>query len=342
MTDRLTDRPTDQLIASARTGDERAFRLLTESYQHELRVHCYRMLGSLHDAEDVLQETWLAAWRGLDGFEGRASPRAWLYKIATNRCLNAVRDASRRPKPPEPPFQPPEPTRMAEPMWLEPYPDALIDGRADAVPGPEARYETRETIELAFIVALQQLPARQRAVLVLRDVLGFRTAEAAELLEISEPAVKAALQRARDTLRAQDPADHGSAPAPDSPRERDLARRFAEAFEADDIDGVIALLTEDARLWMPPSPLEYQGRTAIAAFLRTSANWRAGRRFRLEPTRANAQPAFGLYVQADDASTTHPAGLIVLTLDEDRIRGITRFLDESVMTSFDLPARSHR
>jgi RNA polymerase sigma-70 factor (TIGR02960 family) len=188
-------------LARARAGDQQAFREFTDPYRRELQLHCYRMLGSLQDAEDMLQETLVAAWRGLARFEGRASIRAWLYRIATNRCLNALRDAGRRPPPaPVAPFEPPAPTRYGEPTWLQPYPDVLLEGIADDSPGPEARYQTREAIELAFVAGLQRLPPRQRAALVLRDVLGFHTAEVAAVLDSSEASVKGALHRARATL----------------------------------------------------------------------------------------------------------------------------------------------
>jgi RNA polymerase sigma-70 factor (TIGR02960 family) len=320
---------TQELLAGARAGDEEAFRQLTDPYRGELQVHCYRMLGSFQDAEDALQETLLAAWRGLPGFAERASLRAWLYRIATNRCLNALRSARRRPEPPQPPFPVPEPTRLGEPARLEPYPDALLDAVADGAPGPEARVAAREAIELAFITGLQHLPARQRAALVLRDVLGFSTAEVARMLGTSEAAVKGALQRARAALDGQ--------PRPEQRPDRGLARRFAEAFEADDVDAVVALLTEDARLTMPPSPLEYHGRAAVAAFLRASARYRAGRRFHLVPTRANGQPAFGLYVDEADEPFARAAGLIVLTVGADGILAVTRFLDQRVLSRFDLP-----
>jgi RNA polymerase sigma-70 factor (TIGR02960 family) len=335
---------TERLLDRAQAGDEHAFRELTDPYRRELQFHCYRMLGSVQDAEDMLQETLLAAWRGLERFERRASLRAWLYRIATNRCLNALRDDARGqpPRAPDPPFQPPEPTHLVEPTRLEPYPDPLLEGIAHATPGPEARYETREAIELAFIAALLQLPPRQQAVFVLRDVLGFHTSEVAEMLDSTEASIKGALQRARATL------DEGAlspgpewAPAPHSSRERELARRFADAFEADDIDGIVALLTEDAWLAMPPSPLAYQGQAMVASFLRASARYRAGRRFRLRPTRANTQPAFALYVEDAKAPIAHATGLIVLTLAGDRIAAITRFLDTSVLARFGFPPKLH-
>jgi RNA polymerase sigma-70 factor (ECF subfamily) len=296
------------------------------------------MLGSLADAEDLVQETLLAAWRGLAGFERRSSLRTWLYRIATNRCLNALRDAARRPSsPPVPPFEPPEPTRHAEIAWLSPYPDTLLLGIADDTPGPEARYHAREAVELAFISGLQRLAPRQAAALILQEVLGFSTAEVAEMLDTSDAAVKAALQRARATLGERRPAAD-LAPPPGSARERELVRCFADAFMADDIDGLVALLTHDAWLTMPPAPHAYQGREAIASFLRASAAWRRERRYRLIPTRANMQPAFGCYLLAADTPIAHHAGLIVLTLASDQISALTRFLDGDIFRRFDLPS----
>jgi RNA polymerase sigma-70 factor (ECF subfamily) len=202
-------RADERILARARAGDEQAFRELTDPYRRELQLHCYRIVGSVQDAEDLLQETLLAAWRGLEGFQERASVRAWLYRIATNRCLNALRDSGRRPQEVPPMVKPPEPTRRTEPVWLEPYPDGLLEGVADDSLGPAARYEAREATALAFVSALQHLPPRQRVVLVLRDVLGFRTAEAAEMLDTSDASVKGALQRARATLEARLPGGDG-------------------------------------------------------------------------------------------------------------------------------------
>jgi RNA polymerase sigma-70 factor (ECF subfamily) len=319
-------------------GDEEAFGELTDPYRRELQFHCYRILGSMQDAEDALQETLFRAWRGLARFEGRSSLRTWLYRIATNQCLDALRDAGRRPPPsPEPPFEPPEPTRLGEPIWLEPYPDVLLEGVVETSPGPEARHETRATVELAFIAALQALPPRQRAVLVLRDVLGFRTVEVANMLDSSEDSIKGALKRARATLEQCLPANREKAPAPNSPHERELVRRFADAFEADDIDGIVALLIDDAWLTMPPSTLEYQGRSLIAAFLSEVASWRGGQRNRLVPTRANTQPAFGCYRRDPHAPIAHATSLIVLTLAGDQIAAITQFLGDSALRRFGLP-----
>ena len=324
-------------LARARAGDEDAFRELTEPHRRELQVHCYRILGSTQDAEDLVQETLLAAWRNLEGFEGRASMRSWLYRIATNRCLNALRDSKRRPQEVPSVVEPPEPTRRAEPVWLEPYPDVLLEGLADAAPGPDARYEKKESIELAFIVALQALPPRQRAVLVLRDVLGFRTAEVAEMLDSSEASVKGALQRARAALRERLPdADRERPPRPDSARERRLVGRFADAVESGDVDEMVALLTDDALLTMPPWPLEYQGHEAIGAFLRYREEVR-GTPLRVVPIRANTQPAFGCYLSDAHSAIARPRGLFVLTLEGDRVSAITWFTDSSVFPHFGLP-----
>ena len=317
-------------LEQARAGDGEAFRTLVEPYRHELQRHCYRILGSLQDSEDLVQETLLAAWRALDSFEEKGSLRAWLYRIATNRCLNALRDRSRRPQEVQAMADPPEPTRTTEPVWVEPYPDFLLDDVA-------TRYEARESIELAFIVALQSLPPRQRVVLVLRDVLGFRTDEVAGMLDASDTSIKGALQRARATLRGRLPAaDRERSPLPDSPRERELVERFADAVESGDVDDVVALLTEDALLTMPPQPLEYQGHDAIAAFLGQRAELR-GAALRVVPTRANTQPAFGCYLPDPHAPIARPYGMIVLTLAEEAIEAITWFSDSGVLRRFGLP-----
>jgi RNA polymerase sigma-70 factor (TIGR02960 family) len=324
-------------LGRARAGDEEAFRELTDPHRRELQLHCYRILGTMQDAEDAVQETLLAAWRSLDAFEGRASVRTWLYQIATNRCLNALRARSRRPQEVPAMAQPLEPTRWTEPVWLEPYPDVLLDNIPDRTAGPSTRYEARESSELAFIVALQHLPPRQRAALVLRDVLGFRTAEVAEMLDTGEASVKGALQRARATLETRLPgADRDRAPRPNSARERELAGRFADAVERGDTDEVVALLTDDALLTMPPQPLEYQGHEAIAAFLRHRAELR-GAALRVVPTRANTQPAFACYLPDAHAAIARPYGLIVLTLEGDAIAAITWFADTGVFRHFGLP-----
>ncbi len=324
-------------LARARSGDEQAFSELTAPYRRELHVHCYRIVGSVQDAEDLLQETLLAAWRSLDQFEGRASFRAWLYRIATNRCLDALRSRRRRGEDLHPMTEPPKPTRLAEPIWLEPYPDAMLEGIPDGAPGPQARYESKEAIALAFTAGLQHLPPSQRAVLVLRDVLGYRASEVSEMLDSTEASVNSLLSRARRAFETRLPAaSRDRAPVPDSTRERAVVGHFADAVEAGDTDRVIALLTDDAWLTMPPQPYEYQGGVAIAAFLADRAV-RRGAALRLVPTRANNQPAFGCYFPAPHTEIARPYGLLVLTLAADRISEITWFADTSVFSNFGLP-----
>jgi RNA polymerase sigma-70 factor (TIGR02960 family) len=327
---------TTTALARARAGDGEAFRELTDPYRRELQVHCYRILGSVQDAEDVLQETLLGAWRGLGRFEERASLRSWLYAIATNRCLNALRDAGRRADGRVTSLVAPAPSRRVEPLWLQPYPDALLEDVPDPAPGPEARYESREALALAFVTGLQRLPPRQRAVLVLRDVLGYPAAEAAVILDVSEVAVNSALQRARATFTAELPAGRDTAPAPRSVRERELTSRFTEAFEAADIERLVAVLTDDASLTMPPEPVEYSGRAAIAEFFRSRAWW-GTQPVRLVPTRANHQPAFGYYLPDGQAPIMHAHGLVVLTLAAEKVCAITRFGDNSLLPHFGLP-----
>ena len=312
-------------IEQAQAGDERAFAALVEPHRRELQLHCYRMLGSLQDAEDLLQDTLLAAWRGLAGFEERASLRAWLYRIATNRCLNFLRDRGRRPAAKELAMAP-QPTSSIEPSWLEPYPDSALP---DLAPGPEARYEQREATQLAFINGLQQLPERQRAALVLRDVLGFGNEEVAAILDVTPQSVKGALQRARATIQQRVP-ERERAPLPDSPAERRLVARFSDALEAGDTARLVALLTDDARLTMPPLPLVYTGHDAIAAFLDHRAEIR-GAPLQVLPTRANGQPAFGCYLYS------RAWGMFALTLSGERIAEITAFSDPSLVARFGLP-----
>jgi RNA polymerase sigma-70 factor (TIGR02960 family) len=285
------------LMSRARAGDGESFRKLIEPYRRELQVHCYRMLGSVQDAEDALQDTMLAAWQGLPGFEERASLRTWLYRIATNRCLNARRSASRRAAKEwdVPNVEPPEPTWLGEVVWLEPLPDAVM---------PEARYEQTESISLAFIAALQALPPRQVAVLVLRDVLGFRADEVAGMLDSSVEAVKSALKRARAGLRRRHPAagDRPPPPARGSPAEDAIVAKFVHAWESADLDALVALLTDDIFMSMPPMPFEYEGRDVVARFC--ASLFDAGRRFDLVPTRANGQPAFARTCAPQPASAT--------------------------------------
>ena len=330
---------TEDLIGLVKTGDEHAFRQLVGPYQGELQLHCYRILGSAQDAEDALQETLLAAWRGLAQFEGPSSVRTWLYRVATNCCLKALRSASRRPPVnwPPPGVDVPTPSRVGEVIWLQPYPDMLLEGLPDATPGPEARYEASETISLAFVTALQTLPPRQRAVLILRDVLGFPTSQVAGILDSSEDSAASALKRARAAMRGQYPAATARRlpPRPGSPGERDLVDRFTRAYLAGDVAAVVALLTEDIAVTMPPLSLEYHGRELVARFL-AATGLRPGRRPRIVPTRANGQPAFGLYAQDPQAGIFHAAGLLVLTLTGDSICAMTGF-DTSTLPHFGLP-----
>jgi RNA polymerase sigma-70 factor (TIGR02960 family) len=326
---------TERTLARARAGDEDAFRELTDRYRRELELHIYRIVGSTQDAEDLLQETLIAAWRGIAHFEARASVRAWLYRIATNRSLDALRARQRRPAEPRMP-QLPEPTRWNEPLWLQPYPDALLEGIPDEAPGPEARYETKEAIALAFIVGLQHLPPQQRAVLVLRDVLGYRAGEVAEMLAASEAAVNNLLRRARAAFESRLPATgRERAPLPNSKLERAIVDRFAEHVEDGDIDAMVALLTDDAWVTMPPLPHAYRGRDAIGAFLRRSAE-RRGAPMRLVATRANTQPAFGCYLSAPGTEIASAYALFVLTIAGDQISAVTWFADSSVFAQFGL------
>jgi RNA polymerase sigma-70 factor (TIGR02960 family) len=330
---------TTDLLVRARTGDGQAFAQLTDPYRRELHVHCYRILGSTQDAEDALQETLLSAWRGLGDFEERSTLRTWLYRIATSRCLDALRAASRRPQMDVPIFasHPPEPTQMGEVIWLEPYPDLLLEGLTDPAPGPDSHYEAHEAISLAFVTALQLLPPRQRVVLVLRDVLGFRASEVALMLETTDESVTSALKRARVALnrRLAESSGREPAPAPNSPAEHELVERLTLAYESDDLDGLVALLSDDVWLRMPPIPLEYQGRELARQFFATVA-FGKGRSFRLVPTRANGQPALGVYVRDPNAELLHANGLLVLALAGRQIREMTFFVN-SVLPWFGLP-----
>jgi RNA polymerase sigma-70 factor (ECF subfamily) len=293
------------------------------------------MLGSFQDAEDALQDTLLSAWQGLGGFEGRASLRTWLYRIATNRCLNTRRWASRRQAKEwdVPNFEPPEPTRVGEVVWLEPYPDTLLEGALNGPLGPEARYEQTESISLAFVTALQALPPRQLAVLILRDVLGLRAKDVAEMLDSTVDSVNSALKRARASLRRRQPPGNADPATTGSASEHALVAKFVHAYESADLDGVVALLTDDVFVSMPPMPFEYEGRDAVAHFC--GSLFGSGRRFDLVPTRANCQPAFGTYLRAP-TGIRHGTGLFVLTLTGDRICAMTRF-ENTVLPWFGLP-----
>jgi RNA polymerase sigma-70 factor (ECF subfamily) len=327
---------TERTLARARAGDQDAFRELTDPYRRELQLHVYRIVGSVQDAEDLLQETLLAAWSGLAGFQARASVRSWLYRIATNRSLDALRAGRRRPEGMRRMTELPEPTRYGDVVWLEPFPDALLEGVADQAPGPAARYEAKEAIALAFVAGLQHLAPQQRAVLVLRDVLGFHAAEVAEMLDTTQASVNSLLRRARTAFESRLPA-HGRdrAPLPDSKSERDTVGRFADALQTGDVDGVVALLTDDAWFTMPPEPHEYQGAATIAGFLRDRA-LRRGTPL-LAPARANTQPAFGVYFGGSETDPARAFALLVLTLRGRRISALTWFGGTAGFPRFGLP-----
>jgi RNA polymerase sigma-70 factor (TIGR02960 family) len=328
---------TADLISRARAGDGDAFREAIAHHRRELQVHCYRMLGSFQDAEDALQDTLLAAWQGLERFEGRASLRTWLYQIATNRCLNMRRAAGRRPAKEwdVPGVEPPEPTRLGEVVWLEPYPDALFEDAIDVAPGPEARYEQTESISLAFVTALQLLPPRQLAVLILRDVLGFPANEVAGMLDSTVESANSALKRARASLqrRWSPPAMCERPPACDPSAEDAIVAKFVSAYESADLEALVALLTNDVFVSMPPMPLEYEGRDVVARLF--ASIFGAGRRFDLVPTRANGQPAFGSYLRTP-TGMRHGTGLFVITLRGEKIGAMTRF-EKGVLPWFELP-----
>jgi RNA polymerase sigma-70 factor (ECF subfamily) len=324
MTD--TERAARSRLARAQRGDEQAFEALTEPHRRELQLHCYRILGSLQDAEDLLQETLLAAWRGLEQFEGRSSLRTWLYTIATNRCLNALRERERRPRAAAAPRE-----SYGEIPWLQPYPDQLLEGIADSEPGPEARYEAKESVALAFVATLQQLPPRQRAVLVLRDVLGFHAEEAAEMLGSSRASVNSALARARSVLSERAPASRERLRLP---ADHELVVRFADALERDDIDAVVRLLTDDAVVSMPPEPEWYQGRAAIERFLRERRAARHGR-WRFAPAGANLQPAYVYFIESDEGFGR--SGVFVISARPDGIESVTRFAGGRLLSRLGVP-----
>ena len=337
-----------QHLAAARNGDAAQFSELTEPYRRELQVHCYRILGSLHDAEDLVQETFLRAWRRLDTFEGRASFRAWLYKIATNVCLDFLdQQKSRRllpfehrsPSDPKAPILPPSP----EITWLEPFPDEWLGDQSAA--SPEAHYSDSESISLAFLTALQTLPPRQRAVLILRDVLDFSANETADLLGLTVSSVNSALHRGRSTLSQRyhhiEPED--STMSPTDEKMQWLLDHFVEAWETADVDGLVALLKADAAFAMPPSPSWYQGRAAISTFVAGTVfadggmfSGSAVQRWRLLPTRANGSPAFAIY-QRDEQNNYQSFGLIALTIVEDKLSQIISFIDSTLPARFGLP-----
>ncbi|NUP53235.1 MAG: RNA polymerase subunit sigma-70 [Catenulispora sp.] len=351
------------LLHRARSGDRDAFAELVEPFRAELHLLCYRMLGSLQDAEDTLQETLLAAWLGLEGFEGRSSVRTWLHRIATNRCLNALRSSARRPAAAAAPASAsmasgsgsgsgsasasavvpsalapgwaPETSLRGEVPWLQPYPDLLLDGLPDADPGPEARYESREAVSLAFLTALQLLPPNQRAVLLLRDVLGYRAAEAADLLGLTESAVNSALKRARVTLDASHAAGRPSAPVPGSAEERELTDRFVAAFLSHDVDALVALLADDVWVRMPPLPFEYRGVDDAQRFF-TAVHPHRSAITQLVPTRANGCPAWAEYALDPVTGVLHCVGLLVTVYAGDRISELTHF-EIGIAAMFGMP-----
>jgi RNA polymerase sigma-70 factor (TIGR02960 family) len=327
-----------ELLRRAQFGDQQAFARLTDGYRRELQLHCYRILGSTQDAEDALQETLLGAWQALANYEERASIRTWLYRIATNRCLNMLRGASRRPKvdsSPKTAFT--ETSRMGEVMWLEPYPDILLDGLPDDNPGPDARYETRESVSLAFITVLQLLPPRQRVALVLRDVLGYRANEAAEMIGATEASVESALKRVRVALHQLlgDAQDREPPPAPNSVAEQEIVARVTAAFEAGNADELVALLTHDVSVTMPPIPGECKGPEEAGVYFRKTS-FRPGRSTRIVPTRANGQPVVAAYVRDPQTGLYYSTGIAVLTLTGQHISAVTIF-GKDVLPSFGLP-----
>jgi RNA polymerase sigma-70 factor, ECF subfamily len=331
------------LLDAARRGDEDAFGRLVEPLRDELHAHCYRMLGSAHDAEDALQDALLQAWRGLSAFEGRSSLRSWLYKIATNACLRAIERRPKRVLPvdygpaADPHDGPSEP--LIESVWVEPYPDERL-GQADSSSAPDVRYEQLESVELAFIAALQHLPPRQRVVLILRDVLGFSARETAEVLEATPASVDSALQRAHRTVdeRLPERGQQATLRTIDDECLRGIVDDFVDAWERADVDAVVALLTDDAMMAMPPMPTWYRGREAVATFLR---GWplAEGSRWRLVPTRANGQLAFGHYGWDGETESFVPHSITMLTLRGERIAEITAFLTPEAFEGFSLPDR---
>jgi RNA polymerase sigma-70 factor, ECF subfamily len=319
------------LLDAARGGDEGAFGRLVEPYRRELHAHCYRMLGSLHDAEDALQDALLRVWRGLGGFEDRSSLRAWLYKIATNASLDIVARRKKRQLPVgyAPAADPNEPPGgpVAEQVWLEPYPDetlAVEDGHAS----PDARYEQREAVELAFVAAMQELPPRQRAVLILREVLGFSAKEVGETLETSVPSVNSALQRARKTVdeRLPERSQQATLRALGDARMREIVEDYMEAMRKGDVNRVVSMLAEEDAAWsMPPLASWYGGLAEIEVFLRRgplSGDWRWQHR----PGRANGQLAVGTYTWIEAERAHIPFSLDVLTMEGERIKEVTAFV----------------
>jgi RNA polymerase sigma-70 factor, ECF subfamily len=330
-----------RLLVTARSGDENAFALLIDPYRRQLLAHCYRMLGSAADAEDALQDALLGAWRGLPQFEGRSSLRSWLYTIATNACLRAI---ERRPKrvlpidygPPSDPHDPgAEP--LVESVWIGPYPDTLLEEAA----APDARYEQREAVELAFIAALQHLPARQRAVLILRDVLGFSARETAEALDTTPVSIDSALQRAHKAVdtRLPERSQQATLRSLDDSQLKHVVDRFVGAWERADVDAVVSLLAQDAVFAMPPEPTWFIGRDAIGEFLAAYPLAPDAPRIRLLPTSANGQVAFGHYSWRAADNAFMPHAITVLALRESQIAELTVFKTAEAFAGFELPER---
>jgi RNA polymerase sigma-70 factor (ECF subfamily) len=330
-----------ELLRAARDGDREAFGRLVEPFRRELQAHCYRMLGSYADAEDALQDTLLRAWRALPRFEERSSLRSWLYRIATNACLRAIERRPKRVLPidyapaSDPHDGPAEP--LSDPIWLEPYPDSELG--LGGLAGPDARYEQREGVELAFIAALQHLPARQRAVLILRDVLGFSARETAHVLETTPVSVDSALQRAHKTVDERLPShtQQETLRLIGDDELSQLVDRFLAAWERNDVDAVVSMLAEDARLVMPPLPTWVSGRGQVAVFLRAYP-LSGARRWRMVPTSANGQPALATYSWDEQTAAFVPHSLSVLTLREGKIEEITAFMTPEPFPHFNLPA----
>lgn len=322
------------LLGAARAGDRAAFTALVEPYRHELLVHCYRMLGSYDDAEDALQEVLLSAWLGIAGFEARSSVRTWLYRIATHRCLNAVRTASRRPQPATAlPGQPPAPTRNGEVVWLQPIAEHALSGLPDSAPGPAARYEMREAVSLAFVRALQLLAPQQRAVLVLRDVLGYSALETAELLEVTVDSANGALKRARARLR--DDRVDGARTTLDGPEEQRLLATFVDRFTAGDVAGLVELFADDVWVRMPPLTLEYHGPAAAAAFLEV-VRQHAMSLSTMAPVWCNGQLGWGEYVADPATGSEHLTGVLVIDLGGGAVTALTHF-ESGVGVTLGLP-----
>jgi RNA polymerase sigma-70 factor, ECF subfamily len=344
---RVAEASDEAVVVAARAGDETAFAALAGRYSRELRVHCYRMLGSFEESEDLLQETFLRAWKGLPGFEGRASLRAWLYRIATNACLDALAGRGRRLLPDQlgPPVFPSGDV-VAEVRddiaWLQPFPDRLREPAAPSDDQPDARAVARETIELAFLAAIQHLPPRQRAALILRDVVGWPARQIADLLDSTVAAVNSSVQRARATLKERLPArrvDWAPSTEP-SDEERTVLRRYMDAVEAADLDAVADLLAEDVRTTMPPYPMWFAGRDAVLAAL--AASWNPELpgyvgRFRLLLTRANGRPAVAVYVRRGDEPVFQRFAISVVRIQAGRIAGLTAFHDTDLFDAFELP-----